>query len=375
MSQVTRRFSSAAQTSTGRLHVGGVERVRERRLPRERRRRAGALEVGVAPEPADGHARAPATPRPRAAADAEPRRGRGAACIGAGRAASISRSGMARRAIGSSASRNAAFCAADSATRAASDGSRGQRLLDRRRRSGGELAVGVGVEIGVGDKADGSRQLPAVRATTHFTTLSETPAVRPRCAATSRGRATDATSPSRPGSPAPPQSPRSAAPRPRRAAAPRAARPASRPTCSTVCISSTRVVAASRAPGTCQAAPNSPSASSETLPASRRASANWLTRTLCMIVNSHARKSVPACHSAPLLPRSRERVLHEVVGARRVAGQHPRVAAQPRNRGDQVRVRQRGRRQADASAERAIRPPSPRWTPLRRDAWRRATRC
>ena len=43
---------------------------------------------------------------------------------------------------------------------------------------------------------------------------------------------------------------------------------------------------------------------------------------------------------APLLPPSRERVLHEVVGARRLARQHPRVAAQARNRGNQVRLRQ-----------------------------------
>ena len=44
----------------------------------------------------------------------------------------------------------------------------------------------------------------------------------------------------------------------------------------------------------------------------------------------------------PLLPRPPQRILHQVVGARRIAGQHARIAAQPWNRGDQVRVRQPG---------------------------------
>ena len=64
----------------------------------------------------------------------------------------------------------------------------------------------------------------------------------------------------------------------------------------------------------------------------------------------------------PLLPASRERVLDEIVGARRLAGQHARVAAQPRNGGDQIRVRQargivRSRRRHELE-----------W--LRRAAWR-----
>ena len=56
----------------------------------------------------------------------------------------------------------------------------------------------------------------------------------------------------------------------------------------------------------------------------------------------HPRPQVASDRPQPaLLPSPRERILDEVVGARRVAGQHPRIAAQPRNRGHQVGLGQR----------------------------------
>ncbi len=42
-----------------------------------------------------------------------------------------------------------------------------------------------------------------------------------------------------------------------------------------------------------------------------------------------------------LLPRPRQRVLHQVVGAMGVARQHSRIAPQPRDRGEQLGMRQR----------------------------------
>jgi len=46
---------------------------------------------------------------------------------------------------------------------------------------------------------------------------------------------------------------------------------------------------------------------------------------------------------AALFPRPGQRVLDQIVGARRIAHQHTRVAAQPWNCGDQIRLRQYGR--------------------------------
>ena len=68
------------------------------------------------------------------------------------------------------------------------------------------------------------------------------------------------------------------------------------PTCCMSSINSTRAYCMGRT-GICHASVPSPSLSSDTCSFSCRASARWFTNTLCITVNSHARRSLPAAHS------------------------------------------------------------------------------
>ena len=132
------------------LGVGRVERVRERRLARERRRRAGALDQRVAAEPAEADAERRAWRR-RPSAGASQRRGPTRPRWSRAPPRRAAASGIGSASTGSSASRSAAFCA-----RMLGDARRELRIARRAppRRSatalGRELAVDVRVEVGVG---------------------------------------------------------------------------------------------------------------------------------------------------------------------------------------------------------------------------------
>ena len=321
--------------------------MRERRLPRERRRRARALDQRVATEPAEPDAddkRGGDRERRRRATGVRP-----LARVAGAAAAASSRAGIGSASTGSSASRSSAFCCAH-VRDARSERRIGARAPPRPARPARARAGRR--------RRHGRRRRRSARGSRFVLAISLDDAQRRRAARRSAGaacpaRATAATSRFRRGSTARWRFPRSASLRPRRAAAPRAdRRKAGRSAGRAPSARRDRAGWRGREAAT-TALPGS--ASIDTFAASRRASASWLTWTLCMIVNSHARRSLPVAPQPPLLPRPRQRVLDEVVGAgthRRSARAHSGAVAESRRRAPDAGGRKGPRRHAPSKGRR-----------------------
>ena len=204
------------------IDVRGVQRVRERRLPREARRRArrarSARRAANQPRPMPTTSVAASERRQRAGAA-----GDAARAGAAGRPRRADARVSARPAPRSSASRSAAFCARIAATRAASSGSFAACALDAGAASAGSAAVDIRMDVGFGHGLGMAARSLRQRRSSLDHAQRRTAARRPAGAGCC-GRGTAATSPCRRESTGCRRSPRSEAPRRRRAAAPRADR-------------------------------------------------------------------------------------------------------------------------------------------------------